>query len=58
VLVVARVAGATRAGAGGAATQVEVADDITAVQAIRVCPAGAVGASDPRKNGARAAAAR
>ena len=49
---------ATRAALAARGHQVEVADDITAVQAIRVGPAGAVGASDPRKNGARAAAAR
>ena len=36
----------------------EETGDITAVQAIEVGPAGAVGASDPRKNGARAAAPR
>lgn len=48
---------ATRAALAARGHQVEVSDDITAVQAIRVGPAGAVGASDPRKNGARAAAA-
>jgi gamma-glutamyltranspeptidase/glutathione hydrolase len=36
----------------------EETGDVTAVQAIVVGPAGAVGASDPRKNGARAAAPR